>query len=50
MNFIKLLFVILAMFSLASGARAELQDQGLKSIMDIIDKAINELAQQTSEL
>jgi predicted secreted protein len=49
MKFIKLLFVIIAMFSLASGARAELQDQGLKSIMDIIDKAIDELAQQTSE-
>jgi predicted secreted protein len=49
MKFIKMLFVILAMFSLASGARAELQDQGLKSIMDIIDKAISELAQQTSE-
>ena len=49
MKFIKMLFVIIAMFSLASGARAELQDQGLKSIMDIIDKAISELAQQTSE-
>jgi predicted secreted protein len=49
MKFIKLLFVIIAMFSFASGARAELQDQGLKSIMDIIDKAISELAQQTSE-
>jgi predicted secreted protein len=49
MKFIKLLFVIIAMFSLASGARAELQDQGLKSIMDIIDKAISELAQETSE-
>jgi len=49
MKIIKLLFVILAMFSLASGARAELQDQGLNSIMDIIDKAIAELAQQTSE-
>jgi predicted secreted protein len=49
MKFIKMLFVIIAMFSLASGARAELQDQGLKSIMDIIDKAINQLDQQTSE-
>lgn len=49
MKLIKLLFVILAMFSLASGARAELQDQGLKSIMDIIDKAISELVQQASE-
>jgi len=49
MKFIKLLFVLLAMSSLAPGARAELQDQGLKSIMDIIDKAISELDQQSSE-
>ena len=49
MKFIKLLFVIIAMSGLASGARAELQDQGLKSIMDIIDKAIGELSQQTVE-
>jgi hypothetical protein len=47
MKFIKLLFVIIAMSGLASGVRAELQDQGLKSIMDIIDKAIGELGQQT---
>jgi len=46
MKFIKLLFVILALSGLASGARAELQDQGLKSIMDIIDKAIAQLGQQ----
>ena len=49
MKFIKLLFVIIAMSSLVSVARAELQDQGLKSIMDIIDKAVSELAQQASE-
>jgi len=49
MKFIKLLLVILAMSSFVSGARAELQDQGLKSIMDIIDKAISELDQQSSE-
>ena len=49
MKFIKLLFVVFALFSLVSGARAELQDQGLKSIMDIIDKAISELGKQTSE-
>ncbi len=47
MKFLKLLFVILALSGLASGARAELQDQGLKSIMDIIDKAIGELDQKT---
>jgi predicted secreted protein len=49
MKFIKLLFVIITMSSLVSVARAELQDQGLKSIMDIIDKAVSELAQQASE-
>jgi hypothetical protein len=49
MKFIKLLFVIIAMSSFVSVARAELQDQGLKSIMDIIDKAVIELAQQASE-
>ena len=49
MKFIKLLFVIIAMSSLVSVARAELQDQGLKSIMDIIDKAVIELAQQANE-
>jgi len=46
MKFLKLLFLILALSGLASGARAELQDQGLKSIMDIIDKAIGELDQK----
>jgi len=49
MKNIKLLLVLFAMSSLAFGARAELQDQGLKSIMDIIDKAISELNQQTAE-
>jgi predicted secreted protein len=47
MKLLKLLFVIIALSGLASGARAELQDQGLKSIMDIIDKAISQLDQQT---
>ena len=47
MKFLKLLFVILALSGFASGARAELQDQGLKSIMDIIDKAISQLGEQT---
>ena len=46
MKFRILLFALLAMASLASAVRAELQDQGLKSIMDIIDKAIVELDQQ----
>ena len=46
MKFKILFFVLLAMASLASAVRAELQDQGLKSIMDIIDKAIIELDQQ----
>ena len=48
MKFLKLLFVILALSAFASGARAELQDQGLKSIMDIIDKAIAQLGEQTA--
>jgi predicted secreted protein len=47
MKLLKLLFVIVALSGLASGARAELQDQGLKSIMDIIDKAIGQLDQPT---
>ena len=49
MKFLKLLFMLLALLSLASGARAELQDQGLSSIMDIIDKAIVELNLQAGE-
>jgi predicted secreted protein len=49
MKYIKLLLVLLTLTGLASGARAELQDQGLKSIMDIIDKAIAELSQQRSD-
>ena len=44
-----LLIVLLALLSLVSGARAELRDQGLSSIMDIIDKAIVELEQQVVE-
>ena len=48
MKNIKLLVVLLAMLSLVPGARAELQDQGLKSIMDIIDKAISELDEQAA--
>jgi predicted secreted protein len=46
MKNIKLLFVLLALSGLTFGANAELKDQGLSSIMDIIDKAISELNQQ----
>jgi predicted secreted protein len=49
MKNVKLLFVLIALSGLAFGARAELQDQGLKSIMDIIDKAIGELSQQGAQ-
>jgi predicted secreted protein len=49
MKFLKLLFVLLSLLGFASGARAELKDQGLSSIMDIIDKAIAELDQQADE-
>ena len=49
MKFIKILLVTLALASLTGVAHAELRDQGLKSIMDIIDKAIAELEQQTAE-
>jgi len=49
MKFKILLFLILAGSGIAPAVQAELQDQGLKSIMDIIDKAIAELAEQTAE-
>ena len=48
MKSIKLLVVLLLLSSLSFGARAELRDQGLKSIMDIIDKAISELNAQAA--
>jgi predicted secreted protein len=48
MKFKILLFLILAGSGIAPAAQAELQDQGLKSIMDIIDKAIGELAEQAA--
>ncbi len=35
-----LLFPLICLFGLATGLRAELQDQGLNSVMQIIDKAI----------
>ena len=44
-----LLFLILAGSGITTAVQAELQDQGLKSIMDIIDKAIGELVQQAAE-
>jgi len=46
MNILKLLFALFILSSLSFAARAEIQDQGLSSIMDIIDKAINELNQK----
>jgi predicted secreted protein len=48
MKFKILLFLILAGSGIAPAVQAELQDQGLKSIMDIIDKAIGELAEQAA--
>ena len=46
MKILNLLFVLLLLSSLSVTARAEVKDQGLQSIMDIIDKAIAELNQQ----
>ncbi len=40
MKSLKLLFPLICLFGLATGLRAELQDQGLNSVMQIIDKAI----------
>ena len=49
MKSLKLLLTLFILSSLSFAARAELMDQGLKSIMDIIDKAIIELAQEDLE-
>ena len=49
MKTIKLLVVLLALSGVSPSASAELRDQGLKSIMDIIDKAISELEAQTGD-
>jgi len=49
MKSLKLLLVLFVLSSLSFSARAELLDQGLNSIMVIIDKAIDELSQQASE-
>jgi hypothetical protein len=45
----KLLFALLILSSVSLAARAEIQDQGLQSIMDIIDKAIVELNQKVED-
>jgi predicted secreted protein len=49
MKILKLLFALLLLASLSFAARAEIQDQGLQSIMDIIDKANAELNQQVED-
>ena len=49
MKSLKLLLVLFILSSLSFSARAELLDQGLNSIMVIIDEAIAELSQQASE-
>jgi predicted secreted protein len=49
MKSLKLLLVLFFLSSLSFSARAELLDQGLNSIMVIIDKAIAELSQQAPE-
>jgi len=49
MNILKLLFALFVLSSLSFAARAEIQDQGLSSIMDIIDKAIAELNQKAED-
>ena len=49
MKSLKFLLPILLLLALAPGARAQLLDQGLNSIMEIIDKAIAELNGVTPE-
>ncbi|MBT8435387.1 MAG: hypothetical protein KJN95_12010 [Gammaproteobacteria bacterium] len=49
MKSLKLLLLLFILSSLSFSARAELLDQGLNSIMVIIDKAIDEISQQASE-
>ena len=46
MKFLKLLLALFILSSLSFTSRAELLDQGLNSIMEIIDKAIEDLNQQ----
>jgi predicted secreted protein len=49
MNILRLLLALFILSSLSFAARAEIQDQGLSSIMDIIDKAIAELNQKVED-
>jgi predicted secreted protein len=49
MKFLKLLITALVLAMLWPAARGELRDQGLNSIMEIIDKAIAELNRQQPE-
>jgi hypothetical protein len=49
MKILKLLFALLMLSSLSFTAHAEIRDQGLQSIMDIIDKAIAELNQKVED-
>lgn len=49
MKFLKMLSALIVLSSLPFCAPAELQDQGLNSIMEIIDKAITELNEKSSE-
>ena len=46
MKSFKLPLTIILLYALSFAGRAELLDQGLNSIMEIIDKAIAELDQQ----
>lgn len=49
MKSFKLLLSIILLYALSFAGRAELLDQGLNSIMEIIDKAITELNQQAPQ-
>ena len=49
MKSLKILLTLFLFTALSAAARAELLDQGLNSIMEIIDKAIAELEQQKPE-
>jgi len=49
MKSLKLLLPLLLLSNLIPAARAELQDQGLNSIMQIIDKAIEDMSQAPAE-
>ncbi len=49
MKSLKFSLPVIALLVLAPGARAELLDQGLNSIMEIIDRAITELTEKAPE-